>query len=222
MVPWYLVYFSIFCYSSLVFCLAFLFFFSSLCVCVCVCSLVLVPLPSVSHSACFTPKVYKTRTTVSLFLFVLPGYSGRGTFQGDVQWHTNLADNIVSVWFFLSDPKRGLHFQSECCRVSGHQGTPTFVTLAIPGWVGMCPGFLPQRTYPSNWSTAVWVSHLGDKSSIPTSWSRHFREDLYDLYDLYDLAHVTGWEPYNLHDLQVRHVSWVGCVLYMILPHSIS
>ena len=23
-----------------------------------------------------------------------------------------------------------------------------------------------------------------------------------DLYDLYDLAHVAGWEPYNVHDLQ--------------------
>ena len=26
--------------------------------------------------------------------------------------------------------------------------------------------------------------------------------DLYDLCDLYDLAHVAGWEPRNLHDLQ--------------------
>ena len=43
--------------------------------------------------------------------------------------------------------------------------------------------------------------------------------DLYDLYDLYDLAHVAGWEPYNLHDLE-------PCLLGMIctrqILHSIS
>ena len=33
-----------------------------------------------------------------------------------------------------------------------------------------------------------------------------------DLYDLYDLAHVSGWEPYVLHDL--ARVSSVGFVLY--------
>ena len=27
----------------------------------------------------------------------------------------------------------------------------------------------------------------------------------------YDLAHVTGWKPYNLHDL-ARVFSWVGSV----------
>ena len=35
----------------------------------------------------------------------------------------------------------------------------------------------------------------------------HFREDLYGL------AHVTGWEPHDLHCL--AHVSWVGCVLHV-------
>ena len=35
--------------------------------------------------------------------------------------------------------------------------------------------------------------------------SNHTNPDLYglyDMYDLYELAHVTGWEPCNLHDLQ--------------------
>ena len=52
--------------------------------------------------------------------------------------------------------------------------------------------------------------HTWDKSSIPTARSRSFKADL--LPDLYDLAHVTGWDPYSLHDL--GHVSWVGSVLY--------
>ena len=41
--------------------------------------------------------------------------------------------------------------------------------------------------------------------------------DLYDLYDLYALAHVPGWEPYNMHDLQA-HVSWVGSALLCTDP----
>ena len=29
---------------------------------------------------------------------------------------------------------------------------------------------------------------------------------------IYSIAHVSGWQPYNLHDL--GHISWVGSVLY--------
>lgn len=36
--------------------------------------------------------------------------------------------------------------------------------------------------------------------------------DLYDLYELYDLAHVAQWDPNNLHDLFIAHVSWVGSI----------
>ena len=38
--------------------------------------------------------------------------------------------------------------------------------------------------------------------------------DLSDLSDLYDLAHVGGREPNDLHDLLIKHVSWVGSVLH--------
>ena len=38
--------------------------------------------------------------------------------------------------------------------------------------------------------------------------------------DLYDLAQVTGWEPYNLHDLV--HVSRVGSTLYIEILRNIS
>ena len=40
--------------------------------------------------------------------------------------------------------------------------------------------------------------------------------DLYDLYDLYDLAHVAGWKPYNLHDLQ--YIMCRGLDLYCTDP----
>ena len=53
-----------------------------------------------------------------------------------------------------------------------------------------------------------------DRSPIPSSVSRSFKDlipILYDVYDLCDLAHVAGWDKYNLHDL--AQVSWVGSVL---------
>ena len=39
--------------------------------------------------------------------------------------------------------------------------------------------------------------------------------ELHDLYDLYDLAHVAGWEPYSLHDLQAM---FPGLDLYYTCP----
>ena len=41
-----------------------------------------------------------------------------------------------------------------------------------------------------------------------------------DLYDLNDLAHVTGWEPFNLHHL--GHVAWVESVLYRTYLRNMS
>ena len=48
-----------------------------------------------------------------------------------------------------------------------------------------------------------------DRWSIPTSWSRSLKADLFPI--LYDIARGAGWNPYNLHD--IAHVSFAGSVL---------
>ena len=59
------------------------------------------------------------------------------------------------------------------------------------------------------------VLHLGQIVGSHSSWSRSLKADLFPmLYDLYGLAYVAGWEPYDLHDLLIAHVSWVGSVPY--------
>ena len=52
----------------------------------------------------------------------------------------------------------------------------------------------------------VTVDRSWSRSPILTAWSRWIP----DLFDLYDLAHVARWEPYNVHDRLIAHVSWVG------------
>ena len=49
-----------------------------------------------------------------------------------------------------------------------------------------------------------------DRQSIITACYSSFRADRFP--DLYDLAHIAGWEPDNLHDLE--QVSNVGSVLF--------
>ena len=87
-------------------------------------------------------------------------------------------------------------------------------------------------TLPGTWTTTInWISSFGTMNRwivglscamskyakycaprpdmysrwcMPTWWSRSFRKDLYGL------AHVSGWEPYDLHPMCLAHVSWVG------------
>ena len=67
----------------------------------------------------------------------------------------------------------------------------------------------------SHYSTTVHDLDLPGRADIfPILHDLHDLYYLYDLYDLYDIAHVAGWEPYNLHDQLIAHVSLVGSVLY--------
>ena len=56
-----------------------------------------------------------------------------------------------------------------------------------------------------------WGSPLGritGSHCMLWTFKGNYIPDLYDMYDLYDLAHVTEWEPCNVHGL--ARVSWVG------------
>ena len=55
----------------------------------------------------------------------------------------------------------------------------------------------------SHYSSTVHDRDLpGREDTIPDLFYLYDLYDLYDLYHLYDLAHVTGWDPCNLHDIQ--------------------
>ena len=68
----------------------------------------------------------------------------------------------------------------------------------------MCPGHCSVR-YVYDYSIQSCTPATDNRSLLPLSrfaMQGRYIPDLYDLYDLYDLAHVAGWEPYSLHDLQ--------------------